>query len=44
MDFLNYSESLPASSVLQWTDLVEHWEADPMQINPFVPTIKSELR
>ena len=41
-DFLQFSESLLASSVLQWSEMVEYWEKDNTQLNPFAPTVKSE--
>lgn len=42
MDFYEFTESLPAASVLLWTDAVEKWEKDNTEVNPFVPTTKSE--
>ena len=42
MDYLEFTDSLPAESVLEWTDAVELWEADPSNTNPFVPTTKSK--
>lgn len=42
VDFYEFTESLPAASVLQWTEAVEKWENDNTEVNPFVPTAKSE--
>lgn len=40
-DFYDFTESLPAEHVIEWTLTVERWENDPTQKNPFVPTTKS---
>jgi hypothetical protein len=42
VDYELFSESLPASSVLEWTDAVEAWEKDNSETNPYVATVKSE--
>lgn len=42
VDYLEFTESLPAQSILEWTEAVERWEADNSSINPFVPTCKSK--
>ena len=42
MDYLEFTDSLPAESILEWTDAIELWEADPSNTNPFVPTTKSK--
>jgi hypothetical protein len=34
--FLDYSASLPARSVNQWTKEVQRWEKDDTKPNPFV--------
>ncbi|KAF7977149.1 hypothetical protein HWV62_4563 [Athelia sp. TMB] len=39
-DYLAFSESLPALSVLEWSDWVETWEKSPETRNPYVPTVK----
>jgi hypothetical protein len=39
---LEFSKSLPADSVLKWSEMVERWEKDEDEINPFVATVKSE--
>jgi hypothetical protein len=41
-DFLEFSKSLPADSVVQWAEMVERWEKDKDEVNPLVPTVKSE--
>ena len=40
--FLEFSKSLPADSVLKWSEMVERWEKDEDEINPFVATVTSE--
>jgi hypothetical protein len=42
LEYEEYSDSLPAASILMWTDAVEAWEEDNSQVNPFVPTTKSK--
>ena len=42
MDYLEFTDSLPAESILEWTDAIELWEADPSNTNPFVLTTKSK--
>lgn len=41
-DFYAFTESLPAASILEWTEWVEGWEKDPDRPNPFVTTTKSK--
>jgi hypothetical protein len=43
VDYELFSESLPAASVLEWTDIVEAWEKDNSKTNPYVATVKSQL-
>lgn len=43
VDFYQFTDSLPATSVLGWTDEVEQWEKDNTRTNPFVPMTKSKL-
>ena len=40
--FLEFSKSPPADSVLKWSEMVERWEKDEDEINPFVATVTSE--
>jgi hypothetical protein len=40
--FLEFSKSLPADLVLKWSEMVEQWEKDEDEINPFVATVTSE--
>lgn len=40
-DYIEFSDSIPAASILEWSSLVECWEKDNSQVNPFVPTVKS---
>ncbi|KZP10423.1 hypothetical protein FIBSPDRAFT_758379 [Athelia psychrophila] len=40
-DFYTFTESIPAMSVIDWTSIVESWEKDNSQVNPFVPTMKT---
>ena len=42
VDFYEFTESLPAVSMLEWTEAVERWEKDNSDVNPFVPTAKSK--
>jgi hypothetical protein len=41
-DFIQFTESLPAALVLQWSEMVERWEQDNSEVNPFARTVKSE--
>lgn len=41
-DFHLFTDSLPAVSVLEWTPLVEKWEENNNEVNPFVATTKSK--
>ncbi|KIM79183.1 hypothetical protein PILCRDRAFT_10597 [Piloderma croceum F 1598] len=34
-DFMEFSETLPATEVSEWTEMVERWEEDNTEINPF---------
>ena len=43
VDFYEFTESLPAASVLQWTKAVEKWENDNTEVNPFVPMASHNL-
>jgi hypothetical protein len=40
--FLEFLKSLPADSVLKWSEMVERWEKDEDEINLFVATVTSE--
>ena len=42
LDYLEFTDSLPAQSILEWTNVVEQWEADSSKTNPFVSTTKSK--
>jgi len=42
--FLEFSESLPAESVLMWSEMVERWEKDNTEKNTFDTTTASKLR
>ncbi|KAF7967636.1 hypothetical protein HWV62_33617 [Athelia sp. TMB] len=39
-DYYAFTDSLPATSVLEWQTWVETWEKRPDSTNPFVPTTK----
>lgn len=41
-DFFEFSDSIPASSIIEWTTMVEKWESNNEETNLFVPTVKSE--
>jgi hypothetical protein len=41
-EFLEFSNSLPADSVLEWTGMVEKWEKNIKEVNPFVITAPSK--
>ena len=41
-DLYEFTESLPAASVIKWTTAVEKWEKDDSEVNPFVLTMKSK--
>lgn len=41
-DYEMFTESIPAKSVLDWTSIVESWEKDNFEVNPFVATMKSK--
>jgi len=40
LEFTQLTNSLPAASVLEWTEVVERWENDNEATNPFVITAK----
>jgi hypothetical protein len=40
-DFYEFSDSLPAQTVLDWSDMVERWENNNQETNPFVITAPS---
>ena len=40
-EFFEFSDSLPAQTVLEWTEMVEQWEKDNRETNPFVITTRS---
>ncbi|KZP09993.1 hypothetical protein FIBSPDRAFT_913941 [Athelia psychrophila] len=40
-DFYDFTATIPAASVLQWTSAVEEWEKDNERVNPFVSLTKS---
>ena len=40
-DFFEFSDSLPAQNVLDWSEMVERWENDNQEMNPFVITAPS---
>jgi hypothetical protein len=42
-NFMEFSNSLPADSVLKWSETVERWEKDKREVNPFVATVASEF-
>ena len=42
MDYLEFTNSLPAESISEWTNMIKLWEADPSNTNPFVSTTKSK--
>jgi hypothetical protein len=39
-EFTELTDSLPAVSVLEWTEMVERWENDNTATNPFVVIAK----
>ncbi|KZP23155.1 hypothetical protein FIBSPDRAFT_952228 [Athelia psychrophila] len=39
-EFYAFSDTIVATSVIEWTSMVEAWETDNTQSNPFVPTIR----
>lgn len=42
-DFYTFTETLPATSVLEWKAMVEKWEKHPKECpNPFVQTTRSK--
>lgn len=41
-DFYDFTATIPAASVLQWTSAVEEWEKDNERVNPFVSLTKSK--
>ena len=41
-DLYEFTESLPAASVIKWMTAIEKWEKDDSEVNPFVPTMKSK--
>lgn len=41
--FDEVTASIPPESVAEWTTMVECWEADNTQVNPFVITMKSKF-
>lgn len=41
-EFYAFSGTILAESVLNWTSMVEAWEMDNAQPNPFVSTIRSK--
>jgi hypothetical protein len=41
-DFLQFSDSLPATSVLEWTTIVKKWEENNSETNPFITTAPSK--
>ena len=40
-EFFEFSDSLPAQTILEWMDIVEQWEKDNKETNPFVVTNSS---
>lgn len=40
--FYSFTDTIPVVSVLEWTSMVEAWEMDDDECNPFVPTIRSK--
>jgi hypothetical protein len=40
-DFFEFSDSLPAQTVLGWSEMVERWENNNQETNPFVITAPS---
>jgi len=42
-NFLEFSNSLPADLVLMWSEMVEKWEKNNDEVNPFDVTIAGEL-
>lgn len=41
-NFLKFTESLLADTVLEWTEMVEKWERDNKEVNPFVIIMPSK--
>lgn len=41
-NFVEFSKSLPADSVLKWSEMVERWEEDENEVNPIVATVASK--
>jgi hypothetical protein len=41
-EFMEFTKSLPAETVLEWSEMVEKWELNNKEVNPFVPTVKSK--
>jgi hypothetical protein len=42
-NFIEFSKSLPADSVLMWSEMVTRWDKDNHEVNPFDVTIASEF-
>jgi hypothetical protein len=42
-NFIEFSNSLPADSVLKWLESVARWEKDKREVNPFAATVASEF-
>ena len=41
-DFLDFTDSLPAVAVSEWSDAVETWEKNNDEVNPYVITVPSK--
>jgi hypothetical protein len=41
-EFMEFTKSLPADTVLEWSEMVEKWELNDEEVNPYVPTVKSK--
>jgi hypothetical protein len=41
--FLEFSKSIPAQSVLKWSEMAEQWEKNNKEVNLLVVTTESEL-
>jgi hypothetical protein len=41
---MEFTKSLPADTVLEWSEMVEKWELNNEEVNLFVPTMKSKQR